>query len=184
MKSDHRAKRRLLAGVFVASAVAMIAADHRPPAKPPIPQQACDQRDNNSYHKLLDCVTLEGVREHQAGAAGDRRRQRRHPRRPTPRLRRQPRLRRGHDDRRRLGRDAGRVRVRPASTSSSQQMTPRTAPTTTAIAAVETGEGDVTGGIHAVDINLATRRDRGHRAAAKVAPTSPATSTSPPATSP
>jgi hypothetical protein len=65
MKSDHSAKRRLLAGVFVASAVAMIVpitAD----AKPSIPQQACDQRDNNSYSKLLECVRIEGVREHQA----------------------------------------------------------------------------------------------------------------------
>ncbi len=26
---------------------------------------ACDHRSNNTYEKLLDCVTLEGVREHQ-----------------------------------------------------------------------------------------------------------------------
>ena len=26
---------------------------------------ACDNRSNNTYEKLLDCVTLEGVREHQ-----------------------------------------------------------------------------------------------------------------------
>ena len=26
---------------------------------------ACDNRSNNTYQKLLDCVTLEGVREHQ-----------------------------------------------------------------------------------------------------------------------
>ena len=30
------------------------------------PGDACDNRANNSYQKLLDCVTLEGVREHQA----------------------------------------------------------------------------------------------------------------------
>ena len=63
MKSDHR-EGRLLAGVFVASAVAMIV-PITAAAKPPIPQQACDNRDNNSYSKLLECVRLEGVREHQ-----------------------------------------------------------------------------------------------------------------------
>ena len=30
------------------------------------PGAACDNRNNNTYPKLLDCVTLEGVREHQA----------------------------------------------------------------------------------------------------------------------
>ena len=29
------------------------------------PGAACDNRANNTYQKLLDCVTLEGVREHQ-----------------------------------------------------------------------------------------------------------------------
>ena len=30
------------------------------------PDDACDERANNTYQKLLECVTLEGVREHQA----------------------------------------------------------------------------------------------------------------------
>jgi Zn-dependent M28 family amino/carboxypeptidase len=30
------------------------------------PQAACDTRTNNTYAKVLECVTLEGVREHQA----------------------------------------------------------------------------------------------------------------------
>ena len=30
------------------------------------PGNACDTRANNTYQKLLDCMTLEGVREHQA----------------------------------------------------------------------------------------------------------------------
>ena len=30
------------------------------------PGNACDTRTNNTYRKLLDCVTVEGVREHQA----------------------------------------------------------------------------------------------------------------------
>ena len=28
--------------------------------------RACERRNNNTYDKLLDCVTVEGVREHQA----------------------------------------------------------------------------------------------------------------------
>jgi hypothetical protein len=27
---------------------------------------ACEQRDNNTYQKLLECITLEGVMQHQA----------------------------------------------------------------------------------------------------------------------
>jgi hypothetical protein len=30
------------------------------------PGNACDNRTNNTYQKLLDCVPVEGVREHQA----------------------------------------------------------------------------------------------------------------------
>src|SRR5688572_4976790 len=30
------------------------------------PGNACETRNNNTYAKLLSCVTLEGVREHQA----------------------------------------------------------------------------------------------------------------------
>ena len=36
------------------------------PAAVAAPGNACDTRANNTYHKLLECVTLEGVREHQA----------------------------------------------------------------------------------------------------------------------
>ena len=36
------------------------------PAAVAAPGNACDTRANNTYQKLLDCVTLEGVREHQA----------------------------------------------------------------------------------------------------------------------
>jgi Zn-dependent M28 family amino/carboxypeptidase len=36
------------------------------PAAVAAPADACDTRTNNTYRKLLDCVTLEGVREHQA----------------------------------------------------------------------------------------------------------------------
>ncbi len=30
------------------------------------PDHGCEERNNNTYAKLLECVTLEGVREHQA----------------------------------------------------------------------------------------------------------------------
>ena len=36
------------------------------PAAVAAPENACDRRTNNTYQKLLECVTLEGVREHQA----------------------------------------------------------------------------------------------------------------------
>jgi hypothetical protein len=36
------------------------------PAAVAAPTDACDTRTNNTYRKLLECVTLEGVREHQA----------------------------------------------------------------------------------------------------------------------
>jgi hypothetical protein len=35
-----------------------------PQAVSAAPATACEARSNNSYQKLLDCVTLEGVREH------------------------------------------------------------------------------------------------------------------------
>ena len=36
------------------------------PAAVAAPADICDKRSNNTYQKLLECVTLEGVREHQA----------------------------------------------------------------------------------------------------------------------
>jgi hypothetical protein len=36
------------------------------PAQAPAQGRACENRANNTYDKLLACVTLEGVREHQA----------------------------------------------------------------------------------------------------------------------
>ena len=40
---------------------------------------ACANRTNDSVRKLLECVTLEGVLEHEEAFQDDRRRQRRHP---------------------------------------------------------------------------------------------------------
>jgi Zn-dependent M28 family amino/carboxypeptidase len=52
--------------VSVAIAVVLCAAVLPAQAGAAAPGQACDKRTNNTYSKLLDCVTLEGVREHQA----------------------------------------------------------------------------------------------------------------------
>jgi hypothetical protein len=60
-----RARRRMRAcvlGVVTVAAVASLPGG----AALAAPDQACDNRTNNTYAKLLGCVTLEGVREHQA----------------------------------------------------------------------------------------------------------------------
>jgi Zn-dependent M28 family amino/carboxypeptidase len=44
----------------------LVAALLSAPAAVAAPAEACDRRTNNTYQKLLECVTLEGVREHQA----------------------------------------------------------------------------------------------------------------------
>ncbi len=63
MLNTSSTRRRGIAGVITAGALAglliPIAAEARP-------GNACEQRNNNQYDKLLECVTLGGVREHQA----------------------------------------------------------------------------------------------------------------------
>ena len=62
-RSRARGRTRAVAvGVAVLLATALVpgrAADAKP-------GNACERRTNNTYAKLLDCVTVEGVREHQA----------------------------------------------------------------------------------------------------------------------
>src|SRR5688572_2743187 len=157
MKSDHRAKRRLLAGVFVASAVAMIV-PITAAAKPPIPQQACDSRDNNSYSKLLECVRLEGVREHQealqaiATANGGTRAD------TTPGY--LASLDYVDDTMTAAGWDVSRDEFQyPAATIVVERTAPSPTKPYAALTALETGEGEVTTGITAVDVNLTPPRD-------------------------
>jgi Zn-dependent M28 family amino/carboxypeptidase len=158
MKSVHRTKRRVLAGVFVAAAAAMVlpvAASAKP--GPQIPQRACDQRDNNSYSKLLECVRLDGVREHQAAlqaiadANGGTRADQTQ----------------GHldsvdyvyDTMTAAGWDVEKV---PFEYPAADILVEQTAPTPAAYEAndaIETAEGDVTAGITAVDVNLTLPRD-------------------------
>jgi Peptidase family M28/PA domain len=52
--------RFLTIGVVAVLAAAVL------PSQAAAQGNACDNRNNNTYDKLLDCVTLEGVREHQA----------------------------------------------------------------------------------------------------------------------
>ena len=108
----HRTGLRVLGmiGILVIGMIGAPAAVAAPPTS-----AACDSRTNNTHKKLLECVTLEGVREHQAAlqeiaddnggtrAAG------------TPGYDEERRVRRRADDGRRLQRHAQQlpVRVRP-----------------------------------------------------------------------
>ena len=157
MKSDHRAKRRLLAGVFVASAVAMIV-PITAAAKPPIPQQACDNRDNNSYSKLLECVRLEGVREHQealqaiATANGGTRADQSDGFLAS--------LEYVEDTMTAAGWDVSRDEFTYAAADIVVERTaPAPAQPYAALTALNTGEGDVTAGITAVDVFLEEPRN-------------------------
>ena len=58
--------RPLRAGLLLVAALAAAASLLVTPAVAAPPQVACDNRTNNTYDKLLECVRLEGVRAHQA----------------------------------------------------------------------------------------------------------------------
>ena len=58
--------RPLRVGLVVVAALAAAVSLLVTPAVGAPPQVACDQRTNNTYDKLLECVRVEGVREHQA----------------------------------------------------------------------------------------------------------------------
>ena len=58
--------RSVRAGLWVVAASAAVALLLVSPAVGAPPQVACDDRTNNTYDKLLECVRLEGVRAHQA----------------------------------------------------------------------------------------------------------------------
>ena len=64
-KSMSRRQSRLALGatlLLLAGAIGAAPAT----AAPPTVSASCDTRSNNTFNKLLECVTLEGVREHQA----------------------------------------------------------------------------------------------------------------------
>lgn len=58
--------RRTTFRIIPAAVLGVVAATLLPaPAAAAAPGQSCDERNNNTYSKLLECVTVEGVREHQ-----------------------------------------------------------------------------------------------------------------------
>jgi len=57
-------RRRRLAGLVAGAALIALAVPT--PTAVAKGQNACERRNNNQYAKLLECVTVEGVREHQA----------------------------------------------------------------------------------------------------------------------
>jgi aminopeptidase Y len=65
---SHRPGRRLSGrlGILMAVALAAQAIGVAPVAAAPPPPEVCDVRVNDNQKKLLECVTIEGVREHQA----------------------------------------------------------------------------------------------------------------------
>src|SRR5918997_1111402 len=65
MAFDRRATRKgALRLAALGAAVALTTALFPGQAASAAPRNACDNRANNTYQKLLDCVTAEGVREH------------------------------------------------------------------------------------------------------------------------
>ena len=67
MAKLFRSSRRVSARVAAVAVFGLVLAGLVPAqAATAAPGNACDTRTNNTYQKLLECVTLEGVREHQA----------------------------------------------------------------------------------------------------------------------
>ena len=62
--NDSCTRRRGLAGLIAGAALAGCSCQRRFKLQPA--QTGCERRNNNEYDKLLECVTLAGVREHQA----------------------------------------------------------------------------------------------------------------------
>jgi aminopeptidase Y len=61
-----RIRRAALAASFVLLATILPPGISAAPGGPPVSPALCDARPNDTFSKLLDCVTVEGVREHQA----------------------------------------------------------------------------------------------------------------------
>ena len=63
---SSRTRRVAFAASFVLLATILPAAVSAGPGGPPVSTALCDARPNNNFTKLLECMTVEGVREHQA----------------------------------------------------------------------------------------------------------------------
>jgi Zn-dependent M28 family amino/carboxypeptidase len=67
MANRSRSSRGMPIRIALVAVLGLLATVLLPlPAAVAAPAEACDRRTNNTYQKLLECVTLEGVREHQA----------------------------------------------------------------------------------------------------------------------
>ena len=64
--AEHWLARRHALRLAAVGAVAALTTALLPQVALAAPAAKCDNRNNNTYQKLLECVTLEGVREHQA----------------------------------------------------------------------------------------------------------------------
>ena len=62
--TDPSTRRRRVAGLVAAAALTGLLIPTAAEARPN--RNACERRNNNQYDKLLECVTVAGVREHQA----------------------------------------------------------------------------------------------------------------------
>jgi Zn-dependent M28 family amino/carboxypeptidase len=66
MTNRSGSSRRVPTRIALVAVLGLLLAALLPlPAAVAAPTDACDRRTNNTYQKLLECVTLEGVREHQ-----------------------------------------------------------------------------------------------------------------------
>ena len=67
MTNRSGSSRRMSIRVVQVAVLALLAALLLPvPAALAAPVDPCERQTNNTYRKLLECVTLDGVREHQA----------------------------------------------------------------------------------------------------------------------
>ena len=66
MRRPFLVSRRAKAGAISVALLGVLTAGLLPASPVSAQGNACENRNNNTYAKLLECVTLEGVREHQA----------------------------------------------------------------------------------------------------------------------
>ena len=155
-RSPGRASARLAAGTVLGLALATLVPAGTATAAP---GNACENRNNNTYEKLLECMTLEGVYEHlqQFQKIADTNDDEFYPgtrAAGTEGYAESVDVRRRPAAGRRLRGHARRVRVRVRRSRRCCSSSPRSAATYETGAFTGSGDGDVTGNVIPVDINL------------------------------